>query len=169
MDDPDCPDISFFMLTFRTGVGMIIGLRFGPGIRPGNSAREFSPGIRPGNLARDFVPGLQTRAQDCGFDPDHKNHNTGKNTAGNSAPGKDTDSMFLMIGISQGRKDLSHDQLVICSQCGRYGHYRVFMTFTQLLLKEVLCTDVLLRDGVFPESGDRRQDRPGRKCADRTC
>lgn len=86
MDDPDCPDISFFMLTFRTGVGMIIGLRFGP---------------------------------------DHKNHNTGKNTAGNSAPGKDTDSMFLMIGISQGRKDLSHDQLVICSQCGRYGHYRV--------------------------------------------
>ena len=139
MDDPDCPDISFFMLTFRTGVGMIIGLRFGPGIRPGSSAREFGPGIRPGNLARDFVPGLQTRAQDCGFDPDHKNHNTGKNTAGNSAPGKDTDSMFLMIGISQGRKDLSHDQLVICSQCGRYGHYRVFMTFTQLLLFLIPC------------------------------
>ncbi len=47
--------------------------------------------------------------------------------------------MFLMIGISQGRKDLSHDQLVICSQCGRYGHYRVFMTFTQLLLFLIPC------------------------------
>ncbi len=91
MDDPDCPDISFFMLTFRTGAGMIIGLRFGPGIRPRNSAREFGPEIRPGNC------------------------------------------------ISQGRKDLSHDQLVICSQCGRYGHYRVFMTFTQLLLFLIPC------------------------------
>ena len=42
--------------------------------------------------------------------------------------------MFLMIGINQGRKDLSSDQLVICSQCGQYGRYQAFMTFTQLLL-----------------------------------
>ena len=62
MDDPDCPDISFFMLTFRTGVGMIIGLRFGPGIRPGNSAREFGPEIQPGTLCQDFRPGLRTAA-----------------------------------------------------------------------------------------------------------
>ena len=27
--------------------------------------------------------------------------------------------MFLMIGISQGRKDLDHEQLVICTQCKR--------------------------------------------------
>ena len=61
MDDPDCPDISFFMLTFRTGVGMIIGLRFGPGIRPGNSAREFGPEFSPGICARtsDQGSGLQ--------------------------------------------------------------------------------------------------------------
>lgn len=59
MDVPDCPDISFFMLTFRTGVGMIIGLRFGPG-------------IRPGTMSQDFRPGLRARVPDCGFDPDHK-------------------------------------------------------------------------------------------------
>ncbi len=42
--------------------------------------------------------------------------------------------MFLMIGITNGQKDLDYDQTVICSACGRYGHYQVFMTFTQLLL-----------------------------------
>lgn len=47
--------------------------------------------------------------------------------------------MFLMIGISQGRKDLDHEQLVICTQCGKYGRYQVFMTFTQLLLFLIPC------------------------------
>lgn len=47
--------------------------------------------------------------------------------------------MFLMIGITQGRKDLAHDQLVICTQCGSYGRYQVFMTFTQLLLFFIPC------------------------------
>lgn len=47
--------------------------------------------------------------------------------------------MFFMIGINQGRKDLAHDQLVICTQCGRYGRYQVFMTFTQLLLFFIPC------------------------------
>ena len=47
--------------------------------------------------------------------------------------------MFLMIGISQGRKNLAQDQLVICTQCGRYGRYQVFMTFTQLLLFLIPC------------------------------
>ena len=47
--------------------------------------------------------------------------------------------MFFMIGVTQGRKDLAHDQLVICTQCGQYGRYRVFMTFTQLLLFFIPC------------------------------
>lgn len=47
--------------------------------------------------------------------------------------------MFFMIGLNQGRKDLSHDQLVICTQCGQYGRYQVFMTFTQLLLFFIPC------------------------------
>ena len=47
--------------------------------------------------------------------------------------------MFLMIGLTQGRKDLSSDQLVICTQCGQYGRYQVFMTFTQLLLFFIPC------------------------------
>ncbi len=47
--------------------------------------------------------------------------------------------MFFMIGITQGRKDLTHDQLVVCAQCGQYGRYRVFMTFTQLLIFFIPC------------------------------
>ena len=47
--------------------------------------------------------------------------------------------MFLMIGISQGRKDISSDQLVICGQCGQYGRYQVFMTFSQLLIFFIPC------------------------------
>ena len=39
-----------------------------------------------------------------------------------------------MIGITNGRKDLEHNQTVVCGACGRYGRYQVFMTFTQLLL-----------------------------------
>lgn len=44
-----------------------------------------------------------------------------------------------MIGMTQGRKDLASDQLVICTQCGQYGRYQVFMTFTQLLLFFIPC------------------------------
>lgn len=44
-----------------------------------------------------------------------------------------------MVGITQGRKDFDHNQLVICTQCGQYGRYRVFMTFTQLLLFFIPC------------------------------
>lgn len=47
--------------------------------------------------------------------------------------------MFLMVGVTQGRKDFPHDQLVICAQCGKYGRYRVRMTFTQLLLFFIPC------------------------------
>lgn len=42
--------------------------------------------------------------------------------------------MFLIMGITQGRKDLDFAQTVLCSLCGRYGHYEVFMTYTCLSL-----------------------------------
>ncbi|HAL60755.1 MAG TPA: hypothetical protein DCP64_15750 [Sarcina sp.] len=61
MDDPDCPDISFFMLTFRTGVGMIIGLRFGPGIQPGTLCQDFRPGLRTAALTRIIKTIIQER------------------------------------------------------------------------------------------------------------
>jgi RNA polymerase subunit RPABC4/transcription elongation factor Spt4 len=47
--------------------------------------------------------------------------------------------MFLMIGITQGSKDLEHHQTTVCPACGRYGRYEVFMTFTQLLLFFIPC------------------------------
>ena len=42
--------------------------------------------------------------------------------------------MFFMMGITNGQKDLEHSQTEICDNCGRYGRYQVFMTFSQLLL-----------------------------------
>ena len=42
--------------------------------------------------------------------------------------------MFFMIGITNGQKDLEHNQTEICDICGRYGRFEVFMTYTQLLL-----------------------------------
>ena len=37
--------------------------------------------------------------------------------------------MFFMMGITDGRKDLDFNQQIICSQCGRYGRYQVYMTY----------------------------------------
>lgn len=42
--------------------------------------------------------------------------------------------MFLIMGVTQGRKDLDFAQTVLCNLCGRYGHYEVFMTYTCLSL-----------------------------------
>lgn len=47
--------------------------------------------------------------------------------------------MFFMIGITNGRKDLSYRQTMICSRCGRYGSYTVYVTFMQLLLFFIPC------------------------------
>ena len=47
--------------------------------------------------------------------------------------------MFFMIGITNGRKDLSFRQTMICSRCGRYGSYTVYVTFMQLLLFFIPC------------------------------
>ncbi len=36
--------------------------------------------------------------------------------------------MFFMAGVTQDSRELDYDRTVICAACGRYGHYRVFMT-----------------------------------------
>ena len=47
--------------------------------------------------------------------------------------------MFFMMGITEGRKDLDFAQTVICSECGRYGRYQVFMTYMVLSLFFIPC------------------------------
>lgn len=42
--------------------------------------------------------------------------------------------MFFIIGISQGKKALDYAKTVICSQCGGYGRYQVFMTYSYFSL-----------------------------------
>lgn len=42
--------------------------------------------------------------------------------------------MFFMIGITDGRKNYEYARMVVCNACGAYGRYRVFMTYTSLLL-----------------------------------
>lgn len=38
--------------------------------------------------------------------------------------------MFFICGISQGKKILDYTKTVICSLCGGYGRYQVFMTYS---------------------------------------
>lgn len=42
--------------------------------------------------------------------------------------------MFFVFGISQGKKMLDYVTTVICSQCGGYGRYQVFMTYSYFSL-----------------------------------
>ena len=44
-----------------------------------------------------------------------------------------------MMGITDGRKQLDFTQTVICSICGKYGRYQVFMTYTVLSLFFIPC------------------------------
>ena len=47
--------------------------------------------------------------------------------------------MFFMMGITEGRKNLDYNQTEICSVCGRYGRFHVFMTCTVLSLFFIPC------------------------------
>ena len=47
--------------------------------------------------------------------------------------------MFFMIAVTDGRKDLDFTQVIVCSECGRYGRYSVFMTYTVLSLFFIPC------------------------------
>ena len=42
--------------------------------------------------------------------------------------------MFFIMGITNGRKDFDHNQVMTCPICGAYGSFRVFMTYTVLSL-----------------------------------
>ena len=47
--------------------------------------------------------------------------------------------MFFMIGLTDGRKDFPFTQTILCSACGKYGRYQVFMTYMSLLLFFIPC------------------------------
>lgn len=47
--------------------------------------------------------------------------------------------MFFMMGITEGKKNLDHDQMIICDHCGSYGRYQVFMTYMVLSLFFIPC------------------------------
>lgn len=37
--------------------------------------------------------------------------------------------MFFIMGIDPRKKQLTHNQLVICGNCGKYGRYEVWLTY----------------------------------------
>ncbi len=47
--------------------------------------------------------------------------------------------MFFLMWITDGRKDFDFTQTIICDQCGKYGRYHVFMTYTVLTLFFIPC------------------------------
>lgn len=47
--------------------------------------------------------------------------------------------MFFMMGITQGRKEIPHNQMIICERCGSYGRYQVFMTYMVLSIFFIPC------------------------------
>jgi len=48
--------------------------------------------------------------------------------------------MFCFVfGVTNGRRDLDHAQSMLCTQCGSYGSYRVFVTFMELVLFFIPC------------------------------
>lgn len=58
---------------------------------------------------------------------------------GFSKPQLWSSNMFFMIAITNGRKDFDFSRTIICSCCGRYGRYQVFMTYTVLSLFFIPC------------------------------
>lgn len=42
--------------------------------------------------------------------------------------------MFFIMGINQGKKKLNFDQLIVCGNCGRYGHLEVYLVYSCLSL-----------------------------------
>lgn len=47
--------------------------------------------------------------------------------------------MFFMMSITDGSKNLEFTQTIICNECGKYGRYQVFMTYTVLSLFFIPC------------------------------
>lgn len=42
--------------------------------------------------------------------------------------------MFFIMGISQGHKKLDFDQMVVCGNCGKYGHLNVYLVYSYFSL-----------------------------------
>lgn len=42
--------------------------------------------------------------------------------------------MFFIMGITDGQKQFDFVQTIICRNCGAYGRYEVFMTYTVLTI-----------------------------------
>ncbi len=42
--------------------------------------------------------------------------------------------MFFIMGLSQSQKKLNFIQNIVCSRCGKFGKYEVFMTYTYFSL-----------------------------------
>ena len=42
--------------------------------------------------------------------------------------------MFFIFGINQKEQQLEFDQVVICNNCGKYGHNTVWMTYSYFML-----------------------------------
>ena len=42
--------------------------------------------------------------------------------------------MFFIMGVSPRKEELPYNQMVICSHCGSYGRYQVYMTYMCLSL-----------------------------------
>jgi len=42
--------------------------------------------------------------------------------------------MFFIFGINQKEEQLAFDQVVVCDNCGRYGHMTVWVTYSYLML-----------------------------------
>ena len=42
--------------------------------------------------------------------------------------------MFFIMGINQGKKKLNFDQLIVCGNCGKYGHLEVYLIYSCLSL-----------------------------------
>ena len=47
--------------------------------------------------------------------------------------------MFFMMGITDEHKELEFSQMTVCSACGAYRRYRVYMTCTLLSLFFIPC------------------------------
>lgn len=44
------------------------------------------------------------------------------------------DNMFFIMGINTKQEQLDYNQMIVCSRCGQYGRYVVYMTYTVLSL-----------------------------------
>lgn len=41
--------------------------------------------------------------------------------------------MFFILGINHKEEQLKYDQVVVCDNCGRYGHMTVWVTYSYLM------------------------------------